>query len=214
MSSTGHGAIRVENDFYPTPKPTIKTIFDRIDWDKVKTFSEPCKGDGAILDMVPPGVETHWCEITEGVDYLTADLPEVDLTCTNPPFLTALEFLKRAVEKSKTVSFLLRTNFLGSAKRKPYLSAHRPTHLYQLSDRPSFVDICKGGIVRTTGAGGKVLDSVKKKGCGWAFQKKDQVKECPNCGGSVSAGTDSIEYSWLCWDNGGIMIDKPGIWFP
>ncbi len=213
MSSTGQGAQRVENDFYPTPKPAIKSIADRINWDKVDTFEEPCRGDGAILEFVPPRIETHWCEITEGIDYLTADLPLVDLTLTNPPFLTALEFLARAIAHSKTVTLLLRTNFLGSAKRKPFLSAHRPTHLHQLSERPSFVDVCSGGIVRTTGAGGRVLEEKKRKGCGWAFQKKDKVKECPNCGGAVKAGTDSIEYAWFSWDNAGILTDAPGIHF-
>ena len=213
MSATNNGAIRVENDFYPTPPEPIDSIFEKINWGKVKTFHEPCKGEGAILDRIPQGIETSWCEIMNGVDYLKAIVPDVDLTLTNPPFLTALEFLTKAHSHSQTVSFLLRTNFLGSAKRRPYLSAHRPTHLYQLSERPSFVDVCKGKEVKTHGAGGKVLEKKKVKGCGWAFQKKHRVKECPNCGGTVGAGTDSIEYCWLTWDRGNIMVDAPGIYF-
>ncbi len=213
MSSTGRGSIRVENDFYPTPVQTIQSIFDRIHWGKVETFLEPCRGDGVILNMVPDPIVKHSCEIMDGQDYFLTATPSVDLTLTNPPFSSALEFLSKAIDGSKTVVFLLRTNFLGSAKRMPYLSAHRPTHLYQLSERPSFVDVCKGGLVRTTGAAGKILNSEKKKGCGWAFQKNAGVKECPNCGGNVSAGTDSIEYAWFCWDNGQIMKDMPGIYF-
>lgn len=214
MSSTGHGAKRVENDFYPSPKECIDPIKERIRWEKVGSLYEPCKGTGAILNEVPDHVVTDWSEIADGRDYLGPDVstfPQVDLAWTNPPFLTAQQFIARQLAHAKAVVNLLRINFLGSAKRRPWLQANTPTHLYGLSERPSFVDVCKGKEVKTYGAGGKVLKKEKIKGCGWAFQKVDQVKECPNCGGTVSAGTDSIEYAWFAWDHVGIMADKPGI---
>jgi hypothetical protein len=211
MSSTGT-AKRVENDFYPTPAWCIDLISERINWGKVGSVMEPCRGTGAILDAVPQDMATEWAEITQGRDYLTMDLPKVDLAWTNPPFNLAEEFLRRSLEQAKTTIYLLRINFLGSAKRRAFHQAHPPTHLYVLSERPSFVDICKGGMVRTTGAGGIVLSQEKKKGCGAAYQKVDKVKACLECGGTVGAGTDSIEYAWFCYDGAGIMADKPGIY--
>lgn len=212
MSSTGQ-AQRVENDFYPTPKWCIDLISEHIQWDRVASMYEPCKGAGAILESVPENVATEWSEIAEGRDYFQADLPPITLSWTNPPFLLAQEFLARSLGQAETVIFLLRINFLGSAKRREFLREHRPTHLYVLSERPSFVDVCDGLTLKTTGAGGKLVDSKKQKGCGWAFQKTDEVKACPNCGGRVKAGTDSIEYAWFCWDRAGIMADAPGVWF-
>jgi len=212
MSATGHGAIRVENDFYPTPDWCISAIVEKINWPLVRSMMEPCKGEGAILDQVPAGTVKYWAEITEGIDYLKTDVPKTDLTLTNPPFFAAPEFLVRSLAHSPTVVYLLRINFLGSAERKALLTANPPSHLYVHSKRPSFVDVCDGLTIRTTGASGKVLSKEKKKGCGWAFQKKAQVKECPNCGGKVKAGTDSIEYAWMVWDRGGIMIEPRGVY--
>lgn len=210
MSSTGQ-AQRVEHDYYPTPAWCIDLIADKIQWSRVGSMFEPARGGGAILDAVPEGVAQDWAEITLGRDYLTLELPKVDLAWTNPPFNLAQEFLARSLEQAQTVVYLLRINFLGSAKRRPFLQAFPPTHLYVLSERPSFVDICKGGWVRTTGAGGREITKTKTKGCGAAYQKVDAVRECPACGGSVGPGTDSIEYAWFCWDRAGIMADAPGI---
>lgn len=213
MSSTGQGAVRVENDFYPTPNWCIDLISEKIQWDRVASMMEPGKGEGAILDSVPHGVATEWAEITEGRDYLTMDLPDVDLSWTNPPFNLAQEFLSRSLGQAKTVVFLLRINFLGSAKRRAFLQANRPTHLYVMSERPSFVDVCAGQNIKIFGAGEKLIEKKKQSGCGWAFQKKAEVKICPNCKCPVKAGTDSIEYAWMCWDRGGIMRDEPGVYF-
>ncbi len=212
MSSTGHGAQRVENDFYPTPAWCIDLIAERIQWPRVRSVYEPAKGAGAILEAVPQDMATDWAEITEGRDYLTQEpLPSVDLAWTNPPFALAQEFLARSLAQARTVVYLLRINFLGSAKRRPFLQSNPPTHLYVLSERPSFVDVCKGKDEITSGAGGKVLSRKHIKGCGAAFQKVDKVKECPDCGAPVGPGTDSIEYAWFCWDRAGIMADAPGI---
>lgn len=208
MSATGRGAIRVENDFYRTDENYTRPFFEHVNWDRVATAFEPCKGDGAIYNLIAarlsyPSVE--WAEIREGRNYLVGEWPQVDFSPSNPPYSLATEFLQKAFTHCRCVAYLLRLNYLGSAKRKAFLSANRPTHIYTLCERPSFVDVCKGIPETKTTLG--------RKGCGNSFQKKDAVKVCPTCGGHVSAGTDATEYAWICWDGGGIMLDAPGIYF-
>lgn len=203
MSATGRGTIRVEKDFYPTPAWCVEALAPKIDWAQVHTACEPCRGSGAIVEAVKPWYSGPWrCyEIREGWDYHASDLYPVDLTLTNPPYDQALEFVQRSLRHSRCVAYLLRINFLGSAKRKEFFDLNRPSHLYVLSERPSFVDVCAGHE-----------KPEKKKGCGAVFQKADGVKRCPDCLGKVKAGTDATEYAWIVWDLGGVMLQPKGIY--
>lgn len=209
MSATNRGSIRVENDFYATPEWCTKALFKRVSWDKVDRAFEPCRGDGAIYNLLEKALhgsgEPGWAEIREGVDYLKADHLEVDFSPSNPPYSLATEFLKKALTHCRCVAYLLRLNFLESEERKEFFTANPPTHLYVLCKRPSFVDVCAGFP--------KTKDRERIKGCGNSFQKKDAVKICPSCGAPVKAGTDATGYAWYCWDRGGIMLDGPGIYF-
>lgn len=201
MSATNRGSQRVDKDFYPTPAKTVQAIADKIAWDRVAIAAEPCRGSGAIVQALEPWYKGKWhChEIREGWDYLKADLYPVDLVITNPPYDIATEFLSKSLREGNCVVYLLRLNYLGSAKRAGFLARNRPTHLYVLSERPSFVDSCGG--------------TPYEKSCGAVFQKADQVKTCPECGGKVKAGTDATEYAWFVWDQrGGIMREEPGIY--
>lgn len=213
MSATGRGAVRVEGDFYPTPDWVTRLIISRIDWNQVSGVEEPARGTGAIMNILPirRDCSVYCHEISEGWDYLKCHLERVTLSITNPPYNLAQEFLQRSLEYSLCTVYLLRTSFLESEKRREFLSANRPTHLYNLCKRPSFVDVCAGGV-KNFYEGGDVFPR-KFKGCGWAFQKADAVKECSNCGGRVKAGTDATAYAWICWDKGHVMRDAPGIYF-
>lgn len=200
MSATNRGAVRADHDFYATPEWCTKLIVDRINWAKVETACEPCRGDGDIVSVCPKDLKWICYEIREGWDYLKSSPKNVDLTITNPPYNQAMEFLNKSVEHSRCMVYLLRLNFLGSMERQKWLSLWKPTHLYILSKRPSFVDVCAGD---------------KKHGiksCGQSFSKKINQKSCP-CGGKVKAGTDATEYAWIVWDTVGIMKDLPGIYF-
>lgn len=64
-----------------------------------------------------------------------------ELVITNPPFLVALEFIQRALECVRFggwVVMLLRLNFFGSAKRKPFFDQHMPERVYVHNKRMSF----------------------------------------------------------------------------
>lgn len=196
MSSTIKGSARIEHDNYPTPQEPIEAFLKQLDLSNVKSFCEPCRGDSAILKHFVGIDNVDYAEIREGIDYLKKDF-EADLIVTNPPFSLALEFLEKSLKEAKTVAYLLRLNFLGSQKRKPFWQQNPPTHQFTLAERPSFVDVCQGD---------------KKKGikrCGAVYHKDDHVKVCV-CGGKVSAGVDSTEYAWFVWDRMGIIkTDNP-----
>jgi hypothetical protein len=136
MSATNRGAKRNENDFYPTPEYSIFPLLDEIDFSLVNSFVEPCRGAGAIYDLVDCE-NKQYAEISEGKDYFEMSF-ESDLIITNPPFSVAIEFLEKSLKESKTVVYLLRLNFLGSQKRKKFWDINKPTHLFVLSKRPSF----------------------------------------------------------------------------
>lgn len=138
MSATNRGTLRNENDFYPTPVYSVKPLVDLIDWSRVNSFLEPCKGDGAIYDLVDCKIK-QWAEINEGVDYLQRVFSEADLIITNPPFTLAKEFLEKSLTESDCVCYLLRLNYLGSSKRKPFWKqVGTPNKLLVLIKRPSF----------------------------------------------------------------------------
>ncbi len=135
MSATNRGAVRNKYDFYPTPIEPIEKILSEIDFSNVSHFVEPCRGDGAIYDLVD--CDKSFSELSDGINYFSTDF-KTDLIITNPPFSIALEFLQKSLIESKTVVYLLRLNFMGSQKRKEFWQKNPPTHLFTLSKRPSF----------------------------------------------------------------------------
>lgn len=200
MSSTNRGAERQPHDLYPTPAPPIDALLSVMRYSPLRHFHEPCKGTGAIYDRVQC-LRKSYCEIAEGIDYLTHTPPhQYDLIITNPPFSLALEFLQKSLQEADTVCYLLRLNFLGSQKRRVFWQANRPSHVLVLPERPVFSWPCHGHSAKEK----------KQKGCGAMFLPEER-KVCPICGGRVGPGTDSIEYAWFCWDRGGFVTLEPGV---
>lgn len=194
MSATNRGnAERVEQDFYPTPPKVVDLILPELYDDRDISFIEPCRGDRVIYDKVPY-INKQYAELSEGVDYLNTPF-SADICVTNPPFSLAQEFLEKSLKECLTTVFLLRLNFLGSKKRYNFWQANPPTHLFVLSERPSFVAVCKGK---------------KHKGCGKTLPLG--TKGACTCGGKIGPGTDATEYAWFCWDRGGIVKRPSGMY--
>ena len=143
MSSTNRGGLRIDQDKYYTPRWCIELLIKRIDFTKVNSFLEPCKGDGRILDFIPDSVETKlYYEIDNDLDYLDRDLIHIDtydLIITNPPFSKAINFLINSLFEAKTVCYLQRLNWLGSQQRKDFWNENTPDKLFILSKRPQFM---------------------------------------------------------------------------
>jgi len=202
MSATNRGATVVTNEFYPTPSYTVQALLNELDFTKYSSFHEPCKGSGAILDLIPSKLIKSHCELTEGTDYLSTSVPPVDLIITNPPFSLAQKFITKSLTEANTVIYLLRLNYLGSQARKKFWGTNPPTHLFVLAKRPKFVAKCSNKT-KTDG----VFNCTNKQ----LFQITNPPQVC-SCGKTVSPASDATEYAWFVWDKTNSIPNPPGIY--
>lgn len=142
MSATGRGSKRQAQDFYPTPDYTVDSLLEYIQFSTIRSFLEPCKGDGAIFDKIPQVPVKHYCELSEDKDYFAFGADQkYDLIVTNPPYSQAQEFVEKSLSEARTVCYLLRLDFLGAQKRKEWWNRiGTPDKLLVLSKRPKFVN--------------------------------------------------------------------------
>ena len=192
-------------DDYPTPGPVVDAFLDRIDWFRVRSFLEPCAGDGAILHRADcrisyPAKVIRSCEIRSGTDYLDARMTAseaqasyalmgapFDLAITNPPFNLASQFLEKLLREAVTVCLLLRASW-PAGPRAASLRLAPPTHVYYLEQRPAFVATCQS----------KACDASAPLG----------TATCPECGSKMRDTTDMHEYAWFCWDRARLLTTR------
>lgn len=148
MSSTNRGTIRQVNDHYDTPTYTTRSLLDAHD---IKyPVLEPCAGNLAIANMLNKGLVTTndinpESQSTFNYDYLNYSFKDshINTVITNPPFNIAQQIIDRAlndVVEGGEVIMLLRVNFLGSQKRKPFWKDAPLKYVYVLSKRPAFIN--------------------------------------------------------------------------
>ncbi|WP_133670679.1 hypothetical protein [Burkholderia pseudomallei] len=125
-------------DRYETPKWAVDALFKLVPIRNEWKYLEPCRATGRIYNELPLG--SAWAEIQEGVDYLSTPYHGIDCIVTNPPFSLAKEFVEKSLKEAPVVIMLLRIGFLGSMKRKEFLTENPPTSMIVFSKRPSFTD--------------------------------------------------------------------------
>ena len=156
MSATNRGMVRRAYDFYETPEEvTREFLFEYFEGD-FHVILEPCAGGGKMVKVLRDRFPLAWIEANDIWDgspipyankSYTLDFlkmlkgdADYDLIFTNPPYSLAEEIVTHALEtwSKATVVMLLRLNFLGSQKRKPFWDKHPVSEIYVLSKRPSF----------------------------------------------------------------------------
>ena len=156
MSATNRGTVRRAYDFYETPEEVTRGfLFEYFEGD-FHVILEPCAGSGKMVKVLRDRFPLAWIEandIRDGppipyankrytLDFLKMlkSDADYDLIFTNPPYSLAEEIITHALEtwSKATVVMLLRLNFLGSQKRKPFWDKHPVSEIYVLSKRPSF----------------------------------------------------------------------------
>lgn len=157
MSATGRSDVRDPADYYATPSWCVHRLLEAAHLPG-GLWLDPCAGLGMLLRAV---AEKRNDVIWHAIEFRGECLPELDViptcqvavqgsfqavlpdpryavVCTNPPYRAALAFAQHALKFAPVVIFLLRLNWLASAKRADWIRRHLQ-HLYVLPDRPSFV---------------------------------------------------------------------------
>jgi hypothetical protein len=132
------------DDFYATPVEAVRALL------KIESFNGPiweCAcGDGAIVrplrraghEVVATNLIDYGCpDSTSGVDFLMERrAPEgVETICTNPPFNSADEFVRHALELVPRVVMLLRFLFIESQGRCDIIDSGHLRRVYPFIDR-------------------------------------------------------------------------------
>ena len=145
---------RRDDDFYPTP-PEATEAFCRAELFAFRKFVvwEPACGDGAISEVLKrygcTVVSTDLVDRGYGVfplDFLAYNAfgdpllsTQAPAIITNPPFVLAEEFIRRAHDHDASyVAMLLKANFLRAGKRLRLFDDRPPARIYPLSWRPDF----------------------------------------------------------------------------
>lgn len=160
MSSTNRSNARDTHisDYYVTPVASIleflkhqtQVVFTN------KVILDPCAGGDSKHKMSYPEALKSFSKSIATIDirndslaelqedYLVYDLShKPDIIITNPPFNLAIEIIEKALQDVKEggyVIMLLRLNFFGSKKRKPFFDAYPPLACYVHSNRMKFTN--------------------------------------------------------------------------
>lgn len=162
MSATNRGSKRSPGDFYVTPAYCVHYLLDNVEIPGT-LWLEPCAGDGAIIRATrgdPRCASVRWSAIEKNArlcrklehtlrvgdqlrppaDFLTDQFsPQAWTACIgNPPYSHAEAFLRRALQFSPFVAFLLSLGFLESKKRRPLFEEVGIPDVYVIVPRPRF----------------------------------------------------------------------------
>lgn len=101
-----------------------KYLIGSIKYTAGDTWLECARGDGAFYNNFPTDVEKLWCEINEGVDFLTYD-KQVDVILSNPPFVPGKlfwEFMQKGMQLArKNIYWLINLSSLNAFTPKRLL---------------------------------------------------------------------------------------------
>ncbi|MPQ95267.1 hypothetical protein F8R15_15755 [Thioclava sp. JE_KL1] len=88
-----------------TPPDLAKAIIEHFSHAMAGRVLDPSRGEGAFFDHFPDNLERHWCEISEGRDFLSwAD--QVEWVVTNPPWSELRAFTHHAMQVSENIVWL------------------------------------------------------------------------------------------------------------
>lgn len=102
-----------EKDIVMTPEWLAKEIIEH--FNPYGVILDPCRGEGAFYDNFP-GNNNEWCELGEGVDFLTYN-KKVDWIITNPPWSKMQQFLAHGMKVAENIVYLTTINHYTTKKR-------------------------------------------------------------------------------------------------
>ncbi|WP_078599777.1 helix-turn-helix transcriptional regulator [Thioclava sp. DLFJ4-1] len=94
-----------EQDRVMTPPDLAKAIIDHFSHAMEGRVLDPSRGEGAFYNHYPDHLERHWCEISEGRDFLSWS-DRVEWVVTNPPWSELRTFTRHAMRVSENIVWL------------------------------------------------------------------------------------------------------------
>ncbi len=132
-------------DAYFSPPEAVYSLIGIENSNIPRCIWEPAAGDGAIVrPLASAGIKVIASDIADyglencssGIDYLKSKpKPGVGGIVTNPPYKLAVKFADKALREVPYLALLLRTNFLESTSRLPFLQRHEPARVWVSSRR-------------------------------------------------------------------------------
>ena len=127
MSQRESGYERIERDCYETPEWVTRALLPHLG--NIKSVWEPAAGSGKMARVLEAaGLQVLSTDISAGQDFLLAREQSVDAIVTNPPYISATQFIEHALRLMSgggKVAMLLRTDF-DHAKRRRHLFSDCP----------------------------------------------------------------------------------------
>jgi len=108
--------IKKDGDIVFTKDAMAQYLISKIEFKEGDRVMNPSYGKGAFYHNLPNNVNSFYCEINEGKDYLAQDT-QVDITLDNPPFVPRKlfwSFMEKAMETTKReIYWLINTSALN-----------------------------------------------------------------------------------------------------
>ena len=92
-------------DLVMTPPELAAVVIGHFAGRMSGTVLDPARGQGAFHDRFPACLDRHWCEITEGRDFLDWHEP-VDWVMSNPPWSRLRDFSRHAMRIAPNIVWL------------------------------------------------------------------------------------------------------------
>jgi hypothetical protein len=134
-------------DFYPTPPECTIALMEFLKLDRSIFVWEPACGNEAMSTIIEDYVDSCYAsDISAGMDYLTTPAPyNFGAIITNPPFSTALDFIRKALTETPVVAMLLKSQYWHAACRISDFKQSPPAWVLPLGWRPDFMGGASGG---------------------------------------------------------------------
>lgn len=141
---------RKDADLYPTPEDAVQVILNADPPPAGCLVYEPACGNGKMAWVIQQaGYEVMASDIRDtgygeaGVDFRKWR-GQVPAIITNPPFVYAEEFIRRAVSQADYVALLLKSNFFNTDGRASLWEHFTPAGVYPVCWRIAFLEEERG----------------------------------------------------------------------
>lgn len=124
---------RRQLDYYPIPKNVTVSLIDFLQIPLNFTIWEPACGNHAMSNVFKDyGYNVIETDLIYGQNYFET-FEKSDAIITNPPFNLSEKFIEKAVNETRIVAMLLKSQYWHAAKRFKLFEKYSPTYVLPLT---------------------------------------------------------------------------------